>query len=190
MFRGQTANETRCLWTTREPGIRRGCSTVPGVEPVWLTDAEQVAWRRLIAVVMLLPHDLDVHMREDHDVNMHEYWVLAMLSETPSRSLRMHELARRSQVSASRLSHTVSRLEQRGWVIRERSTTDKRGLTAHLTDEGWKVVRAAAPDHVAKVRDLVFAGLSAEDVAELSRILDAILTRLDPGGDRSPGGRF
>lgn len=163
---------------------------MPGVEPVWLTEAEQVAWRRLIAVVMLLPHDLDVHMREDHDLNMHEYWVLAMLSEAPARSLRMHELARRSQASASRLSHTVSRLEQRGWVTRERNSTDRRGLTAHLTDEGWRVVQAAAPAHVAKVRELVFAGLDSHDVAELARILDAVLNRLDPGGDRSPGGRF
>lgn len=166
------------------------CSTVAGVEPVWLTEAEQVAWRRLIGVVMLLPHDLDAHMREAHDLNMHEYWVLAMLSEAPEKSLRMHELARRSQASASRLSHTVSRLEQRGWVTRERSSTDKRGLTARLTTSGWSVVQAAAPAHVAMVRELVFTALGADDVKELARILDAILTRLDPGGDRSPGGRY
>ena len=187
-----TAERQRCSTTVDNvhPRNRHQCSNVAQVEPRWLTEQEQITWRRLIAVVMLLPNDLDSHMREEHGLSMHEYWVIAMLSEAPDRSLRMRELARRSQVSASRLSHTVSRLEQRGWVHGEPSQTDKRGLTATLTEAGWQVVQAAAPAHVTKVRELVFEGMSGTDVSELARILDGLLTRLDPRGDRSPGGRY
>src|SRR3712207_6883169 len=47
------------------------------------------------------------------------YVVLAMLSEAPGRSRRMSDLARRANQSQSRLSHTVARLEERGWVDRK-----------------------------------------------------------------------
>lgn len=155
----------------------------------WLSEDEQTAWRRLIAVVMLLPQQLDSSVGERHGLNMHEYWVLAMLSESPGRCLRMRELARRSTASASRLSHTVTRLQERGLVKRERSAADRRGQTATLTDEGMAVVRAVAPDHVEDVRRLVFDPLSPAEVEQLSHVCDRLLTRLDPTGERSPGGR-
>src|SRR3712207_7748032 len=75
-----------------------------------------------------------------------------MLSEAPGRSRRMSDLARRANQSQSRLSHTVARLEERGWVRREPSPEDGRGNVAVLTDAGWDVVRSVAPGHVEAVR--------------------------------------
>jgi DNA-binding MarR family transcriptional regulator len=77
----------------------------------------------------------------------------------------------------------VSRLEERGWVRRERSTEDGRGNVAVLTDAGWDVVEKLAPGHVGAVRDAVFAPLTAEQTSALGDALEAILERLDP--DRS-----
>jgi len=128
-------------------------------------------------------------MREHHDLTMHEYWVLAMLSESPGRALRMRELARRSTASPSRLSHTVSRLQERGLVTREKSTGDRRGQTATLTDQGLRMVHDTAPAHVEDVRQLVFDQLSAEQVEQLAQVCDRLLRELDPSGERSPGGR-
>ncbi len=155
----------------------------------WLSDEEQTAWRRLIAVISLLPQQLDVRMREHHAITMHEYWVLAMLSESPDRALRMRELARRSTASPSRLSHTVARLQERGWVTRHQATADRRGQTATLTDAGWRVVQDTAQAHVTDVRDLVFDQLSEDQVQQLSAVCDQLLAVLDPSGERSPGGR-
>ncbi|MBU6214155.1 MAG: MarR family transcriptional regulator [Actinomycetales bacterium] len=160
------------------------------MDPRWLSDDEQVAWRRLIAVAELLPHDLASHLRDEHGMGMHEYWVLAMLSEAPDRTLRMRELARRAQASPSRVSHTIDRLEGRGWVIRQPSTTDRRGQQASLTAAGLEAVQSTAPSHVERVRQVVFDALDAQDVAGLARIMDRILARLDPTGERSPGGRY
>lgn len=165
------------------------CDTVGDMATRWLSDAEQTAWRRLIAVVQLLPHQLDIRMREHHGLTMHEYWVLAMLSESPGGALRMRELAKRSTVSPSRLSHTVSRLQERGWVTREQSTSDRRGQTATITAEGVRVVRETAPAHVSDVRQLVFDQLSPDQVAQLSAVCDQLLAELDPSGENSPGGR-
>ena len=146
-------------------------------ETRWLTDDEQVAWRRLIAVTTLLPYELDVQLQRDADLTHFEYWVLAMLSESPDRSLRMRDLAVRSNASQSRVSHVIARLEERGYVTRQRSAADGRGNVAQLTDAGFARLEAVAPGHVETVRRLVFDALTPEQVASLDEIAAALLTR-------------
>jgi DNA-binding MarR family transcriptional regulator len=106
-----------------------------------------------------------------------------MLSEAPGRSRRMSDLARRANQSQSRLSHTVARLEARGWVRREQAPDDGRGAVAVLTDAGWDLVRAVAPGHVDAVRQVLFDPLSPEQTSSLREVLQAVVERLDP--DRS-----
>ena len=72
------------------------------------------------------------------------YLILAMLSEAPGRSLRMNQLAVVVEASQSRVSHAVARLEEQGWVRRERSPGDRRGQIAELTDAGWARVRGGS----------------------------------------------
>jgi DNA-binding MarR family transcriptional regulator len=146
----------------------------------WLDAEEQRAWRRLAAVAQLLPAAMDAQLQRDSGLTHFGYWVLAMLSEAPGRSMRMSELAARSTASASRLSHVVTKLECRGWVRRERATEDGRGNVAFLTDAGWQAVVAAAPGHVENVRQLVFDGLDREQLAALFEVCDRLLATLDP----------
>jgi DNA-binding MarR family transcriptional regulator len=144
----------------------------------WLTDEEQRAWRRLGAVTMLLPAALESQLQRDAGITHFGYWVLAMLSESPGRSRRMSELAALAHGSQSRLSHLVSKLEERGWVRRERVDDDGRGYVAVLTDEGYDMVVATAPSHVAEVRRLVFDVLTPEQVMALDEICAAMVDRL------------
>jgi DNA-binding MarR family transcriptional regulator len=168
-------------------------SNIPGTLAVmnaagsgWLDPDEQRAWRGFLAMTALLPGALDQQLQRDADMGHSSYIVLAMLSEAPDRSLRMSELAARANSSPSRLSHTVSRLEHRGWVRRDRSPDDGRGNVARLTDEGWDVVVATAPGHVAAVRRFVFDALSTEQVCQLEGITTAVLKTLDPDGSLRP----
>jgi DNA-binding MarR family transcriptional regulator len=147
-------------------------------EPRWLTDDEQRTWRKLAVVLTRLPAALDAQLQRDSDMSHFAYWVLAMLSEAPARSLRMSELAARANSSQSRLSHQMSRLEQRGWVRRERSPEDARGNVAVLTGKGWDALVEAAPGHVAAVRAYVFEGLSAAQLRQLDAVCTALLARL------------
>jgi Transcriptional regulators len=146
----------------------------------WLTDEEQRAWRQLAAVFMQLPSALESQLQRDSGLTHFAYWVLAMLSEAPNRALRMSELAALAHGSQSRLSHLVSRLEERGWVRRERADDDGRGQVAVLTDAGYDVVVAAAPGHVEEVRRRVFDALTPEQVQALHDICAAIAARLAP----------
>ena len=150
---------------------------------LWLTDQQQQTWRSWLTASELVPRALDAQLQRDAGISHAAYVVLAMLSESPSRSRRMSDLARRANQSQSRLSHTVARLEERGWVRRERSTEDGRGNLAVLTDQGWDVVRTVAPGHVEAVRQAVFAPLTDEQSRALGEALSAIVERVDP--DRS-----
>lgn len=150
-------------------------------EPRWLTDEQQHAWRRLVAVLLKLPVELDRQLQRDADLTHFEYWVIAMLSEASGHRLQLKELAERINSSPSRLSHVTRRLEERGWVVREPNADDARASDAVLTDEGWEKVVATAPGHVETVQELVFDGLSASDVTDLARVCSRVLGQLECG---------
>lgn len=153
------------------------------MEQRWLDDEQQRTWRAWLTVAELLPRALDAQLQRDAGISHAAYVVLAMLSESPNRSRRMTDLARRANQSQSRLSHAVARLEERGWVRRERSAEDGRGNLAVLTDTGWDVVRKLAPGHVDAVREAMFEPLSGEQARCFGDALTAIIDQLDP--DRS-----
>lgn len=148
----------------------------------WLDEQQQQAWRRLAAVVLKLPTELDRQLERDAGLSHFEYWVLALLSEAPGRRLRLSQLASQANASLSRLSHVATRLERRGWVRREPAPDDARVTLAVLTDTGLEQVVAAAPGHVRTVQELVFDGLDRQDVADLARVCEVIARRLDADG--------
>ncbi len=145
----------------------------------WLDDDEQRAWRALAAVLLRLPPALDRQLRTGNGLSHFDYWVMALLSEAPDRTLRLAELAAQADATLSRLSHAVSRLEAEGWVERRPCPDDARATLGVLTAAGLAQVVAAAPGHVATVRSLVFDGLGARDVAALERIAGRIVARMD-----------
>lgn len=148
-------------------------------DPRWLDDREQHAWRRLAAVILKLPSELEAQLQADSDMSHFEYWVLALLSEAPDRTLGLSDLAAQANASLSRVSHVVTRLQRRGWVTRRADPDDARATLAVLSEAGWDALVAAAPGHVAAVRRDVFDALGREDVHHLARICDAILERID-----------
>ena len=146
----------------------------------WLNTDELLAWKKFVAVVELLPGVLDSQLQRDADLSHFEYFVLAMLSEAPDRTLRMTGLASATNATLPRLSHVVSRLEKRGFIKRTACVEDRRATNAQLTDAGLEKVVETAPGHVTTVRDNVIDPLTAEDVADLDRIMGHILATIDP----------
>ena len=151
-------------------------------EPTWLSQEERAVWVQLAAVTELLPGALDAQLRRDADLTFYEYYVLAMLSESPQRTLQMSALAARTNATLSRLSHVVTRLADRGLVERLTCPQDRRATNARLTASGWAKVQESAPGHVATVREHVIDRLTVEQVRQLAAITGALLTSLDPDG--------
>src|SRR5437762_5515289 len=151
-----------------------------GEPPVnWLTDAQLDSWLSVVRLLTWLPWSIDQQLRRDSGLGMVEYQVLAMLSESPQRTMRMSSLAAVTNASLSRLSHLVKRLDERGLVRREPDPTDGRFTKAILTDQGFKTLAGAAPGHVAHVRSLVIDVLSPEQLRRLGLAADRIMSRID-----------
>jgi DNA-binding MarR family transcriptional regulator len=148
----------------------------------WLTAAELDSWLSVVRLMTWLPWSIDQQLRRDSDLGMVEYQVLAMLSKSPERTLRMSSLAELTNASLSRLSHLVTRLEARGFVRREPDPADGRFTIAILTDEGFQALDEAAPGHVAHVRSLVIDVLSPEQLRRLGLAADRIVSRIDTSG--------
>lgn len=146
----------------------------------WLTDHEQRVWRDYRAAVDMLRGHVEAQLQRDSGMPLTYYQVLVALSEVPDRTLRMSDLAERLRSSRSRLSHAVARLEERGWIRREGCPTDKRGSFATLTPAGFAAIEAAAPGHVAAVREALFDPLTPDQVTALGEISAAIRNRLEP----------
>jgi DNA-binding MarR family transcriptional regulator len=146
-------------------------------EPRWLNAAEMKAWRRYIIASRRLLEALDDDLAA-HDISMSDYEVLAQLSEAPDRRMRMSELADVAMISRSRLSHRIKVMEKAGWVKREACPIDKRGYFAVMTPKGWKAIVAAAPDHVASVRERFLDALDKGDQKVLAEIFERVATRI------------
>lgn len=70
-------------------------------------------------------------------------------------------------------------MQTRGLVERQECTSDRRGAFVALTACGREAIGAAAPGHVAHVRSVVFDGLTREQVAALTSVVEHVLGRLD-----------
>ena len=140
----------------------------------WLDPIEQAAWRAFLDATRDLFQRLTAQLQDDSGMSLADYEILVTLSEAPDQTLRMGALARAVRASSSRLSHTVTRMEQNGWVRRESHPADRRGQVAVLTEKGRSVLAAAAPGHVAAVRRHLLDALTADQVAQLAEISGAV----------------
>jgi len=144
----------------------------------WLDQAELASWVRLAAVLEILPGVLDSQLRRDAGLTHYEYYVLAMLSEAPKRTMRMTALAQLTTATLPRLSHVVKRLEDRGLIERHRDPDDKRRLLIALTPSGRAILDDRRP-HVAAIEKRMTGALSTSDTALLRRFLAECRTSLE-----------
>lgn len=151
----------------------------------WLTDREQQAWRAFLTMQDRLNARLNREMQDNSGLSSADFAVLVPLSEHPDGRMRVLELARGLRWEKSRLSHQLTRMQQRGLVERSNCSEDRRGAFIVLTDQGREAVEAAAPAHVESVRRYLFDALTAEQVDSLHAIASATVDRLEQaGGDR------
>jgi DNA-binding MarR family transcriptional regulator len=150
----------------------------------WLTPAEQRSWRAYLQAGTLLTAQLNRQLQADSGLSLPEYEVLVQLSEAPGGQLRPFQLGQALHWEQSRLSHILSRMTRRGFIIRGRCADDGRGTLVVLTATGRAAIKSAAPGHAAAVRRLVFSQLDSGQAAAFGRAFEAILAAVeDAGGD-------
>jgi DNA-binding MarR family transcriptional regulator len=148
----------------------------------WLDAREQRAWRGYLAMQSQLQATLHRRLQADAGLSLADFDVLVALSDRADGPVRAGELAAVLQWEKSRLSHHLARMERRGLVAREDCPDDARGAFVLLTDTGRRAQEAAAPAHVAAVRELVFDGLAPEQVDALIAVSDEVRARIAGAG--------
>jgi DNA-binding MarR family transcriptional regulator len=143
----------------------------------WLDAGQQRSWRALVMGTTLLFDRLDDDLRRAHDISLVEYEILVRLSERDGQ-MRMAALADALAHSRSRVTHTVTRMEKAGLVLRSSSPEDGRGILASITDKGHDLLVRAAPTHVAGVREHLVDLATDDDFAALGRVFDAVSDHL------------
>ena len=143
------------------------------IKPRWLTPAEESAWRKYIVASRRLLEALDDDLSAN-GLTLSDYEILVHLSDAEDRRLRMSDLAEKTILSRSRLSHRIKYMEGKGWVERQKCASDKRGTWAVMTTKGWNSIVKAAPDHVESIRNRFIDQISRADQANIAAAFDKV----------------
>jgi len=92
-------------------------------------------------------------------------------------SLTARELQSAAMISSAAVAQRLNRLEERGWVTRSTNAHDARVTDVALTEEGFAVVDAAMPDHMAAEASWL-AGLTSTERDELGRLLALVMVEV------------
>ena len=155
----------------------------------WLDDEEQAAWRRFVSGSTVFFRELERRLLEGYDLSADDYAILVLLSEAPDRRVRMSELASSAILPRPQVTYRVTRLENRGIVVRRPCETDARGTFAELTDDGFALLTEAARHHVRNVRALLLDHLDRGEFlaagAALGKVYEAIAPDETPTAQRA-----
>jgi len=144
----------------------------------WLSDREMHAWIGYRRMRLLLDLALQRDLANQSGLSEADYDVLSNLSEARDRRMRLTDLARHMRWSTSRLSHQITRMQERGLVDREVCADDARGSMLVLTSAGLAAIRKAAPGHVASVRKHFIDLLTPEEIDALGELTHRVVARL------------
>ncbi|WP_040161387.1 MarR family winged helix-turn-helix transcriptional regulator [Nigerium massiliense] len=144
----------------------------------WLDHRQQKIWRSFLTGSAAIDRHLDEALRP-YGLDLGEYEILVALSESEDRRMRMSELAQAARQSRSRLTHTVARMEKKGYIERQNCADDRRGVLAQLTDSGFALLEEAAPVHVDSVRRSFIDAVDPDDLEALGRAMAAVAAVAD-----------
>ena len=88
-----------------------------------------------------------------------------------SEGVSIRALADHTQLAATHVTTEVGRLIGKGLLTKQASTRDRRSVLVRLTPKGEDAIRAVNP-LLRRVNDLLFADVSREDFAVVSRFLE------------------
>jgi DNA-binding MarR family transcriptional regulator len=144
-------------------------------EPDPFDEREFRAWRGFMRAHRTVTDELASRLEKAHDLPLVQYGVLISLVSVPGRRLRMGDLAERILVSPSGMTRAIARLQEAGFVERERDPDDLRSFLVSMTPAGLRKLREAQVTHHACIRELLFGGLEDDDLERLAATFDRAL---------------
>jgi DNA-binding MarR family transcriptional regulator len=147
-------------------------------EARWLDEREEAAWRGLLQLYAQLTAELARRLAADSPLSYPDYEVLVALTDRSDGRLRVFELAEALGWEKSRASHHVARMAERGLVKKIPCLTDRRGAFVAATARGRRYLEAAAPGHLAAVRELFVDRLRPAQLDAIAQAAGDVLASL------------
>ena len=99
--------------------------------------------------------------------------IICLLAKQPGGEMSQQELGMHFDLKPGSLSEILSKLEVNGLIVRSRNPKDRRQLTIHLTEIGWKKARI---DQAARIhfREQAFSALTPGERKDFADMLDKI----------------
>lgn len=124
-------------------------------------------WVRLAMTFNVLYQEIKQELNREH-LTLPQLDIIACLSRT--RGLPLSELAERLLVTGGNITGIIDRLERDGYVYRVRDASDRRMVSALLTEKGFNLYRAFLPRYKETMRR-INSGLTAPERKQLQRLL-------------------
>lgn len=128
----------------------------------------------------LLVQEVDRCLQRDFGISKAEFSVLVTLWRAPGRELRVTDLVDSLGWEKSRVSHQLTRMENRGFVVRTESGASGRRTGIGLTAEGRRVTQRAIGGHAGTIRHYFLDSLTPEQAATIRTWSEQIIDRIGP----------
>jgi len=126
-------------------------------------------WLRLLTCTTLIEREVRRRLRENFDVTLPRFDLLAQLDRSPN-GMTPGELSQRMMVTNGNITGLVDRLVEQGLINRRPSPSDRRAQLVSLTPEGRKFFRTMARANADWVAEM-FAELSHDDIETMMELL-------------------
>lgn len=145
-----------------------------------LTDAQKAQWRVFLTMRRQLDLTLERRLQTDAGISSSDYEILVGLYESPDRMLRAGQIADLIGWEKSRVSHQISRMEQRGLVSRAECGDDARGVWVRLEPDGIRAVVESLSCRAEALKQYFFDVLQPDELEVLARLSTRVLDTIHP----------
>ncbi|WP_344399459.1 MarR family winged helix-turn-helix transcriptional regulator [Streptomyces longisporus] len=151
-----------------------------------LEPEEWELWDAWMRAQRLLTRELDRGLQRDCGISKAEFSVLVTLWQAPGREMRVGELSESLDWEKSRVSHQLTRMENRGFVERTERGAGGRRTGIGLTDKGRSAVQSAVLVHAGNIRHYFLDMLTPQQAEALRAWSGQLIERIEPRGSGAP----
>ncbi|WP_460339911.1 MarR family winged helix-turn-helix transcriptional regulator [Actinoallomurus acanthiterrae] len=137
-------------------------------------------WDAWMRAQRLLVRELDRGLQRDCGISKAEFSVLVTLWQAPGREMRVGELSESLDWEKSRVSHQLTRMENRGFVERTQSGAAGRRTGIGLTAEGRRAAQSAILVHAGNIRRYFLESLTPQQAAAFRTWSGQMIDRVEP----------
>ncbi|WP_316782188.1 MarR family winged helix-turn-helix transcriptional regulator [Streptomyces sasae] len=152
-----------------------------------LEPEEWELWDTWMRAQRLLTRELERGLQRDCGISKAEFSVLVTLWRASGRELRVGELSESLDWDKSRVSHQLTRMENRGFVKRTRYGADGRRAGIGLTPDGRRAAENAILVHADNIRRHFLAPLTPEQSSVIRAWSEQVVDRIEPSHDETGG---